>query len=447
MGKITKRGATALPGLVAERIDPDILTKLTRNNFEGGVVLVTGTNGKTTTSRYITHILNDSGKQPLQNSAGSNMTRGILSTIIKASDLRGRVEQSQAIFEVDEAYIPVVIKATQPKIVVITNLFRDQLDRYGELDNIAKSFSRALEDVESATLVLNADDPLVAGLGHKYAGVSKYFGVNHYSGESIEHDHTADSIFDESTGEELTYKQRYFGHIGIYSAKTKALSRPAPIVAVTKTTSLTRQHSNIVVKIATKSYDMRLNTPGLYTIYNAIAALTVAQVLQLDIHSAIKTITSSGTAFGRTEKLSYKNNAIYMLLIKNPTGFNQIIQTFLKPKPQNTPVLFAINDKIADGRDVSWLWDAALEDLSGYKGMIVCTGTRAYDMALRLKYAGIKSVYIEQDSKKALDYLLSHTKSKQYYLVPTYTAMLGLYAHIAQTTDIDSFTTKQEQQT
>lgn len=184
---------------------------------------------------------------------------------------------------------------------------------------------------------------------------------------------------------------------------------------------------------------LKLNAPGLYNIYNAIAALTVAGSLKVDYQVAINALENSHAAFGRTEVLPFQNKMAYMLLIKNPTGFNQMIQTFLKPKPQSTSVLFAINDKIADGTDVSWLWDAALEDIRGYQGMIVCSGSRAHDMALRLKYAGIKNMHVEPDLHMALNYVSTHSNSKNLYILPTYTAMLDIYSQITQTKDVDSY--------
>jgi len=204
---------------------------------------------------------------------------------------------------------------------------------------------------------------------------------------------------------------------------------------------MTKNDSIFDVKITTNTTRLTIQLPGLYNIYNALAALAVAKQLKLDQKTTFEAIHNSTAAFGRAEKLNYHDKTIEMMLIKNPTGFNQIIQTFLQPKPQDTPVLFAINDKIADGRDVSWLWDAALEDIQDYKGVIICSGSRCYDMALRLKYAGIKDFVVESDMTKALRLIIDKSNSTSIYILPTYTAMLQLHGIITNNTNLNQVNT------
>jgi UDP-N-acetylmuramyl tripeptide synthase len=439
--KLSGKGGTALPGLVADRIDPDLLPKLMEGNFDKGIIVVTGTNGKTTVSSMISNILTKNGISHIRNSAGSNMKRGIVSTLLDNSDNSGRINKDMAVFEIDEAYVPVVCPIIKPSIVVVTNLFRDQLDRYGELDKIANSFKNTFHTLD-ADIILNADDPLVASLstGKK----TTFFGISNYIGEKIINDHTADSIFDMQNGEKLKYLQRYYGHIGIYRSSDGNTKRPKPQVEVTKINKLTKEFSQIEVKTTTQSKILKLKLPlaGIYNIYNAIASITVADSLKLPTNKTIDSLINTSAAFGRAENIRYRDTNFKLLLIKNPTGFNQVIQTFLKPKPRDTDILIAINDKIADGRDVSWLWDTAIEDITDYSGKIVCTGTRAYDMALRLKYAGIKGYTVEPDIPKALETVKeSKNVNKEVYVLPTYTAMLELRAILTKQSNLNKLDT------
>jgi len=442
ISKISGKGGTALPGLVADRIDPDLLHKLIKNNFPKGIIVVTGTNGKTTVSSMLSGILRSNNISYLRNSAGSNMKRGIISTILEDIDKNGKSNKEMAIFEVDEAYVPIVCPIINPSIILVTNLFRDQLDRYGELDKIADSFKKTFNELD-ANIVLNADDPLVASLYKE--SKTTFFGISDYIGERIINDHTADSVFDVENGEKLQYIQRYYGHIGIYRSKNGQITRPKPQVEVIKMNKLTKEYSEIDVKITTenKKMNLRLPIPGVYNIYNALASIAVANNLGLSSKKTIQSLLNTSAAFGRAEDILYKNINFKILLVKNPTGFNQVIQTFLKPKPQENALLIVINDKIADGRDVSWLWDVAIEDISSYGSTIICSGTRAYDMALRLKYAGIESCKIETDISKALDMICNDRNVKnEVYVLPTYTAMLELRTKLTNQSDLNQLHTE-----
>ncbi len=433
-GKLFRLSGTAMPGLVAEKIDSNLLSKLRKNNFPKGVIVVTGTNGKTTTSKIIADVLKRSSISFVRNTAGSNLRRGVIATILAHSNSKGRCKEDMAVFEVDEAYIPSVCRDLKPDYLVVTNLFRDQLDRYGELDSIANNFRNTFKDLQS-TLILNADDPLVASLGRESKKDVVYFGVNEYIGEKIEHDYTADSVFDINTGKKLKYTQRYFSHIGIYRSKNTQNSRPKPQITLSRMHQISKNGSKIDVKTPTEVLKINLKLPGLYNIYNALAVIGVANIVNIKTKALIETLNNSTPAFGRGEELTYSKRQIELILIKNPTGFNQVIQTYLKPKPQTQPLLICINDHLADGRDVSWLWDSAIEDISSYKAKIVVSGSRAYDMALRLKYAGISidQISIEPNIEKALDKLIELTpRDNTAYILPTYTAMMIIRKEIAK---------------
>lgn len=422
LNRLTGSGGSALPGLVAEKIQPNILKTLSKNNFPKGVVIITGTNGKTTSSRMVAEILEAAGISYIHNKAGSNLSRGIISSLISAASLSGKIRADLALLEVDEASLPAVATALRPNVLVVTNLFRDQLDRYGEVDSTAKLLNKVLESYKGQ-LWLNADDPLVAslGVGHKN---TKYFGVSDYHGQNLKHDTAVDVVKSPTSGKLLRYKKRYFGHIGIYEAVDGSYKRPKPDVEIVKMASQDESSSQAIVEVDGEKAEMSLGLPGLYNIYNGLVALAVADSLKINLAIGVKALAKVTAAFGRVEQIDYEGKELFLLLIKNPTGFNQVITTFLKPA-RLEPLLFIINDNFADGRDVSWLWDVSLEDIADYPGPVWVSGIRAYDMALRLKYAGFDNIKVEPDIKMAIDKMATKAKpGSRAYILPTYTAML-----------------------
>jgi len=427
INRLTGSGGSSFPGLIAKKIDPDILQRLVHNNFPRGIVVVTGTNGKTTTSSMIASALEKADIDFVHNKTGSNMERGLISTLLEKTSVEGKFKADMGLFEVDEAYMPAVCRIIKPNWIVVTNLFRDQLDRYGELDRIAKSFRDLFDDLPQTQLVLNADDPLVASLGYELESEIKpvYFGVEDYIGPKLTSDHTADSVFDPFTQEKLYFTQQYFAHIGKYRGKSGGFSRPKPDFRANSVKQVGIKSMSF--KINSQKNALKLAVPGLFNVYNALAAyslVSVATTVQSD--QLAEVLSGYSAAFGRSETIDLEGRSILMLLIKNPTGLNQIIQTYLLREKSNL-LVFAINDNFADGRDVSWLWDAALEDIKAYKGKIIVGGERAADMALRLKYAGIEDVLIEDDMEKLVEAIKANSsKRSQVFLLPTYTAMLDL---------------------
>ncbi len=427
-------GGSALPGLVAENLDPKILKKLARRIPKGSII-ITGTNGKTTTTKMAAEILRDHGLEPITNSGGSNLSRGIVSTLIERAKffgIRGKI----GLFEVDEAAMPEVAAAVKPGVIIVLNLFRDQLDRYGELDRTASLIGGAIA-ATSAKVYLNADDPLVASLA-KYARKPdkvRYFGINSTKSQKLKNDHTADSIHCPVDGKPLKYSTEFFAHVGHYSCPSRDFKRPSPQIAET---------------------GIKLQLPGLYNLYNALGALAVADALEFERAKSIQVLEKVAAAFGRVEKVSIDGKEIYLMLIKNPTGFNQIIQTFFtspslrggttkqsgrspRSARDDIKVLIAINDNFADGRDVSWLWDAALEEFTGKKLEVITSGTRAYDMALRLKYAEVKAE-AEMDLDTAVEkFLRGVKKGETAYILPTYTSMLAIRKMIATRAGLEGF--------
>lgn len=433
--RVKKTAATAAPGYLAERIDPNLLKKLGSINFPDGVILVTGTNGKTTTTKVLADVLQNAQISFVNNRAGSNLSRGVISSILTEANLKGFTRARVGLFEVDEAYLPEVAKALTPKMIVVTNLFRDQLDRYGELDSIANKFRKAFRNLHSATLVLNADDPLVASLGMKLRGSLKvlYYGISDKSAFTVlQHDHTADSIVDPFSGELLRYSQKYFGHIGVYTTKSGGFNRPAPQINAIRVKNSSNNSLKVNVKTTTQLYSTSVNLSGSYNVYNILPAFALAQLLNIESSVVEHTLAHLSAAFGRTEAMQIGKTEFSLYLIKNPTGFNQVIQSFIL-KDNTCPLLLAINDNIADGRDVSWLWDCAIEDFSHRSGPVVVTGSRALDMQLRLIYAGYKGkIVLEPDFAKALKITQKLVKNQRVIVLPTYTAMLSLRTLINQ---------------
>lgn len=425
--RLTGSGGSALPGLVAEKLKPTILKRLRQTNFKNGIILVTGTNGKTTTAKMIASIFQEAGLAVVHNKAGSNLSRGIASSLIKASNYRGKIGPSLGLFEVDEAAFGELCAKLKPSIVLVTNLFRDQLDRYGELDLTVKKLSQALARLD-ATICLNADDPLVASLALAIDNKKSlfFYGVSDYDGPVLANDNTADMVISPVSNSHLTYSQRFFGHIGHYQSQNGDFARPKPNLELTKMITMSDNSTKFAITCEANTAQIKLPLPGLYNIYNGLAATSVALKKGLAIEVIKTALAKTSAAFGRFEQINFRGHQLNLVLIKNPTGLNQIIQTFLLKNPAN-PIMLIINDGLADGRDVSWLWDSAIESLAGRSGPIIVSGTRAYDMSLRLKYANVDNFTTIVDVKKALGHFASLIKPEPAaYILPTYTAMLQI---------------------
>jgi UDP-N-acetylmuramyl tripeptide synthase len=429
-------GGSALPGLVAERIDPGIGSKLARRLRDGSII-VTGTNGKTTTVKVLSKILADAGEQLVVNRAGSNLSRGIVSALIEHASWSGHFAQTRGLFEVDEAAMATVAAMVQPKAIVVLNLFRDQLDRYGELNTTAQLLGKGIA-ATTAQLYLNADHPLVASLA-AYAAPAQvnYFGVEAVPTTKLAHDVTADSNNCPVCGRALDYSRNFFGHIGHYSCPEGHFSRPQPTYTAANLTLEPERGRFTLSAKDHESLPLTINLPGLYNVYNALAAASVTLGIGVASPASIaQSLEVVEGAFGRVEKLAVKGRTLYLLLVKNPTGFNQVIQTFLLQEKQQN-LLICINDNFADGRDVSWLWDVAFEELEPQNHHIAVAGLRATDMALRLKYADMATTSITPNAKKALNQFIAQLpEGGTGYIIPTYTAMLVLRKQLGAMTQL-----------
>lgn len=420
-------GGTSLPGALARRVDPGTIGKLARQLPQGNL-LVTGTNGKTTTSRLLVSILCNSGWQPVHNRAGANLASGLATALVTQANLVGRASADSGLFEVDEAVFTQVLSTFSPRVVLLTNLFRDQLDRYGEIDLIATRWREALRQLSPATtVVINADDPAVAALGRDLAAPVIYFGVDAPSDHKAL-DHVADSRRCPFCGSPLEYEVVRYAHLGDYCCPKGDFRRPPLDVAATRIVSHGVESTDVVVTGPFGTRDWRFGLPGLYNVYNLLAAVAAATAAGAPVAAVDATLANFSAAFGRLEQIRVGDRTLFVALIKNPVGFTEVLRTILADSEPKDCAFF-INDNLADGTDVSWLWDAQVETVAERCRSAIVSGTRAGDMAVRLKYAGVSADRIQTiDSiEKGLDVgLASLAPGGTLYVLPTYTAMLEL---------------------
>jgi UDP-N-acetylmuramyl tripeptide synthase len=430
-------GGTTLPGRIAASIAPGIIGRIAAR-LPRGVVLVSGTNGKTTTARLLGGILDAAGLAVIHNRAGANLLSGIASALAARTTLAGQPRGDLGLFEVDEFTLPAAVDATQPAVVVLLNLFRDQLDRYGEIDIVADRWRRALAAMPAQGIVVyNADDPMVADVGRTHPGRTLVFGLEEAPDRGRDArtlEHAADGRYCYRCGRLYEYTLVTLGHMGHYHCSQCDTRRPTPQVRAAGIHLHGADGASMTVAFNGASFSLDTVLPGLYNVYDATAAVAGALALAIDGATIIKGITVTAPAFGRGERVIIEGREALFLLAKNPAGFNEVLRTVLLAEPAPV-VLIAINDLIADGRDISWLWDVDFEMLRDRARAIVVTGLRAEDMALRLKYAGVAADHItmEGDGAKALDAARALLRDgERLYVLPTYTAMLHLRSLLAR---------------
>jgi len=433
--QISGRGGTALPGLVALTIDPDFIAALA-SDLAHGVVLVSGTNGKTTTTRMLSDIVRATGWAPTHNRSGSNLERGIAGALLTESTWRGEPSGDIGLFEVDEASLPLVLARISPRVVLVTNLFRDQMDRYFEIDQLARRIGDAIAKLDPrVTLVLNADDPIVAWLGQRHTGPVVYFGVDDPTVGGRVPQVISDATRCPRCKQPLRYERVVLAHEGDWSCPSCGLARPDRDVAATRV-ALTPVSSEIQLRTAVASaFDpVRVPIAGLYNAYNALAALAVARALDIALPTAAVAIANFRPAFGRLEQVAVDGREMRLILVKNPAGFNAAIGALLETG-RRPRLLAALNDRDADGRDVSWIWDADFETLAPAVEHAVVTGIRSRDLANRLKYAGVARERLEVVDAwgSAIDRAIGAAPvGGEVVVLATYTAMQALRAELAR---------------
>jgi UDP-N-acetylmuramyl tripeptide synthase len=416
-----RSGGTTAPGRLLLRLSPTALTRMARE-LDDGSVLVSATNGKTTTSAMLAACLEAAGRPVVHNRAGSNMAWGVATALL---DARGQPGQL-GLLEVDEAWLPSVAEQVEPRLLLLSNLFRDQLDRYGELELLADRWAELVARLDGrASFVLNADDPLVADLGRDRARVT-YFGVEDDSQALPGMQHAADSKHCRNCGQAYVYEAIYLGHMGRYRCPNCGRERPAAQVAATSVRLDGMTGSRVELRTPRGPLELRLPLPGLYNVYNAVAAVATALELGVPLATAGEALEGFGGAFGRVETIAVGGRQMSILLVKNPAGANEVLRTLML-EDGALDLWLGLNDKIADGRDVSWIWDADFELLAGRVRRATCAGTRAEEMALRLKYAGIDAeLEVERDLESSLDRAVATAGGERLYALPTYTALLEL---------------------
>jgi UDP-N-acetylmuramyl tripeptide synthase len=365
-------------------------------------------------------ILAASGRHPVHNRAGSNMTWGVATALLEQNGDEG-------LFEVDEAWLPEVARRLNPKVILLGNLFRDQLDRYGETEALADAWAEmAVSLAGSSAFVLNADDPLVADIGRFSGERTTYFGIDDDLQAVGELQHASDAKQCRVCGAPLRYERAFVGHLGHYRCPSCGLKRPDPEVSATDVTLSGMDGLEATITSGPDSARLELPLPGLYNLYNALAAIAAALTLRIPLKDATDALSSMKAVFGRVERIEIGPSELSILLVKNPAGANEVLRT-LRLEPGPLTMWLALNDRIADGRDVSWIWDADFELLADRVGSFVCAGTRAPEMALRLKYAGWPEdrLTVVRDIERSLEVALEGGPEKVFAL-PTYTALLEL---------------------
>jgi UDP-N-acetylmuramyl tripeptide synthase len=390
--------------------------------LDEGSVLISATNGKTTTAAMVAATLERAGRPVVHNRAGSNMAWGVATALLDA----GRRPGQTGLFEVDEAWLRQVAKELRPRLLLLANLFRDQLDRYGELETLADRWAELVSGADAPPgLVLNADDPLVADLGRERDGVT-YFGLEDDAQALPELQHAADSKHCRNCGAAYSYDAVYLGHMGRYRCPGCGRERPRPDVAATRVQLQGMSGSEIELRTPHGQLSVRLPAPGLYNVYNAVAATATALRLEVPLETIRQALEDFGGAFGRVETIPVGERELSILLIKNPAGANEVLRT-ITLEDGALDLWVALNDRIADGRDVSWIWDADFELLRGRVRRVTCSGTRAEEMAVRLKYAALGAqIEVERDLEGSLDAALAATPGRRLFALPTYTALLEL---------------------
>lgn len=423
--------STSAPGLLASKIAPNLLAELI-NSHKQSPVLITGTNGKSTTAGFFSSILKAEGLYFIHNRSGANLQSGILTTLIKSINSN----PENILLEIDEAVLKKVTTTRKAKSILITNFFRDQLDRFGEINQTISLVQSGIQLIENGSLILNADDPNVCHLASNRQNTI-YYGINLQNWNNV----PSSRIFAEELSncpvchKNLSYRKQWLGQFGDYYCSSCGYEKPIPSVMVTEL-RLDPFESQVTISInqpngqdQIKELKLRVPLPGLFNVYNALAAITLACTEKIS-ESAIKSgIEEYQSLFGRSQLVQYKDSQLRLFLIKNPIGASEVLKLISLDK--KAKVLIAINDKYADGRDVSWLWDANFEYLSNIKTPIFVTGLRASDMAVRLKYAHVKSIFYCDRLKTALDEFVSDTNDTNLYVLPTYTALLEL-THIME---------------
>lgn len=419
---ILRRGGTSLPGKLATKIDPEVMTTLAEKY---DVILITGTNGKTLTTTLTTRVLREQFPDVITNPSGSNMMQGITGTMLTAK-VTGKSHRPIALLEVDEANVEEVARQLKPMAFVLTNIFRDQLDRFGEIYTTYDKILKGIRLFPEATVIANADLPIF--MRGDLPNPKVYYGFNHLPADGdMKAPHNTDGVLSPTDDTVLHYHFMTFGNQGDYFSVSDDFKRPELDYAVTKINEMTPRYSNF--DIDGETYQIEIG--GMYNIYNALAAYTVGRFLGVTTQQIHHAFESNAQIFGRQEAVNVNGKEVTIVLIKNPVGANQVID-MMKTDDQPFSLIALLNANYADGIDTSWIWDTDFESLKDSGMQAIATGGERYkDLYVRVKMAGYGEHPVYQDLKQIVK-AIDEMPTKRVYIAATYTAMLQLRAQLAQ---------------
>ena len=426
LSRVLHRGGTAMPGEYALKVCPNLLAILAKDVTS---VAVTGTNGKTTSSRMIEEALAEQGESYFANRSGANLITGITTEFVMNCTLGGKMKKHLAVIECDEAAARKVFGQLKPKVIVVTNLFRDQLDRYGEVTHTLENIREGIRNVPEAVLCLNADCSLTASLAEDLPNPVVWFGINEGAAPSAAKPEISDATHCLRCKTEYEYSYITYGHLGGYRCPNCGRARHAADYAVTRVAELGMSHSVIRLSFRGEEREIRVNLPALYNIYNAAGAAAALCTAGYPIDRVAAAMQSFQCGFGRMEQFDQLGKAgAKMMLVKNPAGCSQVVE-FLSSIKEDFALVVCLNDRGADGRDVSWIWDADFDRIPEFGERlkaVAVSGDRAADMRVRLKYAGVddRLITVEKDYEKLVAWV--NEQEVPVFLMPTYTAMLEL---------------------
>ena len=436
--RLVHRGGTAMPGRWALKVCPELLSLLAR---DVKTVAITGTNGKTTSARMIEEAFAEQGLSFFANRSGANLISGITTEFVMNSSLGGKRKKDYAVIECDEAAARTVFGQLKPQVIVVTNLFRDQLDRYGEVTHTLENIRIAIQGAPEAKLCLNADCSLTASLAEDLPNEVVWFGIDPGACPSRPKPEISDATHCIRCKTEYSYDYITYGHLGGFRCPHCGYRRHAADYAVTDVVEQRPDGSSVVMAIRGQKQLVEINLPALYNVYNAAGAVAAVTEMGLGAGAAIQALARFRCGFGRMEHFDLGGGGTRMMLVKNPAGCNQVIE-FLQNIREPSVLVVCLNDRGADGTDVSWIYDAAFErlaDMGGDLEKILVAGDRAADMAVRVKYAGVAPQFIEiqRDYEKLVSWM--EEQEHPVFIIPTYTAMLELRETVIRHVGGDEF--------